>query len=62
MAKAKEGHVISFKRDNMTIKGRVSILYQNSAVVEISHDDAINLGYSTDRTVVNHKNYKILKS
>lgn len=61
MVKAKEGQLVLFKRESITIKGRVSILYPNSVVVEISPDVATQLGYSTNRTVVNHKNYKIHK-
>ncbi|ABS21788.1 YkvS family protein [Bacillus cytotoxicus] len=56
--KANVGDMIQFERGNVTITGSVVKLYSESVLVEITN---ISGGtFEFDRTVVNHKNYKIL--
>jgi uncharacterized protein YkvS len=59
MATAKMGDVISFKREGESLKGTVTGVRENSVMVQY--------GFSKDKneplsTIVNHKNYKIIKS
>lgn len=58
--KAGLGQKIRFKRNNMVITGIVSLVKDNSVIVDISNEDAKKLEYSTNKTVVNHSNYEIV--
>jgi uncharacterized protein YkvS len=56
MATANIGDNISFKRDGKSYKGTVTVVRENSVIVEY--------GYNKEKgepiaTIVNHKNYKI---
>lgn len=59
---AKIGDVVEFKRNDMTIRGKVSIIRELSCIVEIPQDIATALKYETPRTVVRHGNYKIIEN
>lgn len=54
------GSIVEFERKQLTIMGKVQEIKQNSVIVVISENVASSLGYDTNLTVVNHKNYKIL--
>ncbi|KEK22879.1 YkvS family protein [Bacillus gaemokensis] len=54
------GDTVLFKRGNLKITGLVIKLYSESVLVEIT--DADGGKFEFDRTVVNHKNYKILNN
>lgn len=54
------GSIVEFERKQLTIMGKVQEIKQNSVIVVISENVAASLGYDTNLTVVNHKNYKIL--
>lgn len=59
MATVQIGDVISFKREGKKLEGVVSGIRENSVIV--------NYGYSKDKdepltTIVNHKNYILMKS
>ena len=57
---ANVGDIIEFKRGD-TFTGIVFQQNENSICIEIDDLTARILDYSTNRTVVGHKNYKILK-
>ncbi|MES5894256.1 MULTISPECIES: YkvS family protein [Bacillus cereus group] len=58
--KANVGDTILFQRNNLKITGSVLKLYTESVLVEITN---VNGGtFEFDRTIVNHKNYKILNT
>jgi uncharacterized protein YkvS len=55
---AKVGNVIEFRNG---LQGIVEKVNENSVIVDLTYmENFINLGLD-DRTVVNHKNYKIIK-
>ncbi|EMA6343195.1 YkvS family protein [Bacillus cytotoxicus] len=56
--KANVGDMIQFERGNVTITGSVVKLYSESVLVEITNVSGGTFEF--DRTVVNHKNYKVL--
>ncbi|MBJ7911273.1 YkvS family protein [Bacillus anthracis] len=56
--KANVGDTILFQRNNLKITGSVLNLYTESVLVEIT--DVSGGTFEFDRTIVNHKNYKIL--
>jgi uncharacterized protein YkvS len=59
VATAKMGDTISFKREDKTHEGTVTGVRENSVMVQygVSKDKGEPLA-----TIVNHKNYKIIKS
>ena len=58
--KANVGDTILFQRNSLKITGSVLKLYTESVLVEITD---VNGGtFEFDRTIVNHKNYKILNN
>ncbi|WP_410981842.1 YkvS family protein [Bacillus cereus] len=56
--KTKLGDTVQFQRGKLIIKGSVIKIYSESVLVEIT--DVSGGTFEHDRTVVNHKNYKIL--
>ncbi|MFT9494382.1 MULTISPECIES: DUF2187 family protein [Bacillota] len=61
MRKANLGDLISFERRDIQLEGRVEIIRDNSMIVEISREAALQLGYENNKTVVKHNHY-IIKS
>jgi uncharacterized protein YkvS len=61
-SKAKTGDQVTFSRNGMIFEGTVVTLNENTAIVEISEDDAKLLLLPNNRTVVRHSNYKNLSS
>ncbi|AIE60212.1 DUF2187 family protein [Bacillus methanolicus] len=59
--KAKIGDHILFLRKDQTFLGIVEIVRDNSVIVEISKEAAKELGYETNKTVVKHFNYVVIK-
>lgn len=60
IAKAKKDDEIIFTRNGFNMVGRVTIVNENSVIVELSSLAAEKLDYSTNLTVVNHKKYQII--
>ena len=58
MAKARVGNIIEFKEG---LRGVVEKVYENSVLVELVHDEQKNTSFPFQKTVVNHKNYKIVR-
>lgn len=58
----KIGDYIMFERKDKIIIGIVEIVRDNSVIVEIPKEAAMHLDYETNKTVVKHKNYTILKN
>ncbi|MBB6447856.1 DUF2187 family protein [Bacillus benzoevorans] len=58
MVKAREGNVVEFKEG---LKGVVEKVYENSVLVELVRDEQKNASFPFQKTVVNHKNYKIVR-
>lgn len=56
MATAKIGDNILFKREGQSYKGHVTVVRENSVIVEYGYNKEKNQPLST---IVNHKNYKI---
>ncbi|PGA95022.1 DUF2187 family protein [Bacillus toyonensis] len=54
---AKIGDTIVFERDGMEITGRVIKKYEQSTLIEI--ETVIGGDFLYDRTVVNHKKYRL---
>lgn len=59
--RAQIGDVISFLRNGVKVKGLVFKIRDNSALVKINESNATSLGLETPNTVVNHKNYIVVK-
>lgn len=59
MATAKIGDKISFKRDGESYEGVVTVVRDNSVIVEYGYNKQKNEPLTT---IVNHKNYEIAKS
>ncbi|WP_248892081.1 DUF2187 family protein [Bacillus methanolicus] len=59
---AQKGDVIIFLRNGIKLKGVVFKIRDNSALVNINKSIAANLGLETPFTVVNHKNYSVVKA
>lgn len=57
MSKAKIGDVIEFKEG---LQGIVEVIYDNSVIVDLTYNDN-DQQVGLQKTVVNHKNYKIIK-
>lgn len=57
---ASKGDSILFSRRGNEIEGKVFLVRDNSVLVDISSTDAFLLGLESSKTVVAHKNYKIL--
>lgn len=55
---AKVGNVISFEREGNNFEGVVSGIRENSVIVEYGHSKTKD---EPLRTIVNHKNYNIIK-
>jgi uncharacterized protein YkvS len=58
MATAKIGDNISFNREGQSYKGNVTVVRENSVIVEYGYNKEKNQPLIT---IVNHKNYKITK-
>jgi uncharacterized protein YkvS len=58
MATAKIGDNILFKREGQSYKGSVTVVRENSVIVEYGYNKEKNEPLTT---IVNHKNYKITK-
>ncbi|SHT55397.1 Uncharacterized protein conserved in bacteria (DUF2187) [Mycobacteroides abscessus subsp. abscessus] len=58
MATAKIGDNILFKREGQSYKGSVTVVRENSVIVEYGYNNEKNQPLTT---IVNHKNYKITK-
>lgn len=56
MATAKIGDNILFKREGQSFKGNVTVVRENSVIVEYGYNKEKNQPLTT---IVNHKNYKI---
>lgn len=59
--KAQVGDIIQFIRNGLSMNGFVTSTGENSVIVEIPAEAAEFLHYENNLTVVNHKNYKIVK-
>ncbi|MDR4885984.1 DUF2187 domain-containing protein [Bacillus sp. HNG] len=59
MATAKIGDNIVFKRDGESYEGTVTVVRENSVIVEYGYNKAKDEPITT---IVNHKNYKISKA
>ncbi|WP_210366318.1 DUF2187 family protein [Bacillus sp. REN3] len=58
MKKAEVGNVIEFKEG---LQGVVEKVNENSVIVDLSYMDNFRELELDQRTVINHKNYKIIK-
>lgn len=58
MQKAKVGNVIEFKEG---LQGIVEKVNENSVIVDLTYMDNYRELELEEKTVVNHKNYKIIK-
>ncbi len=58
--KAKIGDTIQFSRKGITVEGNVTMIRENSVLVEISLDSSKELNLENTRTIVNHSKYKVL--
>ncbi len=56
---AKVGNVISFEREGSNFEGVVTGIRENSVIVDFGFSKEKN---EPRRTIVSHKNYKIIKS
>ena len=59
---AEVGDTIEFKRESIYAKGQVIQVNENSVIVEVKENLVSVLAIPNNRTVVNHKNYSILKN
>lgn len=59
-AKANLGDLIKFTRNGFLLEGVVLVVNENSVIVELDIEDAGQLHLENNKTVVNHKNYKVL--
>ncbi|XKK19559.1 YkvS family protein [Bacillus sp. CB102A.1] len=57
---SKRRDTILFQRNNLKITGSVLKLYTESVLVEITNVSGGTFEF--DRTIVNHKNYKVLNT
>ena len=60
-SKIQIGSRINFKRQDSEIEGIVVLLRENSVMVEIDPRIAETLDYSTEFTIVNYKNIRVLE-
>lgn len=56
------GDLVEFKRRDLQIIGKVSLVRELSCIVDIDTDVATYFDYETPKTVVRHGNYKIISS
>ncbi len=56
------GDIVEFKRRDLQITGKVSLVKELSCIVDIDTDVATYFDYETPKTVVRHGNYKIISS
>ena len=56
------GDLVQFKRRDLQIIGKVSIVKELSCIVDIDTDVATYFDYETPKTVVRHGNYKIISN
>ena len=56
------GDLVEFKRRNLQIVGKVSLVKELSCIVDIDTDVATYFDYETPKTVVRHGNYKIISN
>lgn len=56
------GTIVTFPRQSKIITGIVQLVRANTVLVEISKEDQQFLSLENERTVVNHKNYTVVKS
>ncbi|MCM3585922.1 YkvS family protein [Mesobacillus maritimus] len=54
------GEKVRFMRNDMIIVGEVTIVKDESVIVNVSRSDARRLNIDTPLTVVAHKNYQVL--
>ena len=55
------GEKISFIRNGVYVIGAIHKILENSVIVEISEEDAEQIGAASTLTVVAHKNYTIVE-
>jgi len=53
------GEEISFSRNGFEVTGRIHKILEHSVIVEISDEDAHNIGAKSNLTVVSHKKYSV---
>jgi uncharacterized protein YkvS len=58
--KGKEGDIVTFIRNGITIMGKVLKVREASVIVSIINDDAKALNLDTPFTIVSNKNYVIV--
>lgn len=58
LKKAEVGNVIEFKDG---LQGIVEKVYENSVIVDLTYMDNFDELHLEPKTVVNHKNYKIIR-
>ncbi|PIJ95598.1 DUF2187 family protein [Lysinibacillus sphaericus] len=58
---AKEGDIVAFTRSNFSCEGVVITVRSETVMVELQFEYAEMLGLTNNLTVVNHKNYRILR-
>ncbi|MBT2583766.1 DUF2187 family protein [Planococcus sp. ISL-109] len=54
------GEWISFTRNGVDVNGTIFKIMDNSVIVEISPEDAKEIGAPSNMTVISHKKYKIV--
>jgi uncharacterized protein YkvS len=60
VAARKIGEWISFTRNGVEVNGTIFKIMDNSVIVEISPEDAKEIGAASNMTVISHKKYKIV--
>ncbi|WP_066412751.1 DUF2187 family protein [Sutcliffiella cohnii] len=59
--KARLGDIIEFTRRKRNYRGKVIMVRENSVMIQfLSILDHIELDYENNRTIVSHKNYKVV--
>ena len=53
------GEEIHFSRNGFDVKGRIHKILEQSVIVELSDEDALNIGAKSNLTVVSHKKYSV---
>lgn len=55
------GEWISFTRNGVDVNGTIFKIMDNSVIVEISPEDAKEIGAPSNMTVISHKKYRIIE-
>ncbi|AQQ54257.1 DUF2187 family protein [Planococcus lenghuensis] len=55
------GEWIQFTRNGVEVPGTIFKILENSVIVEISPEDAKEIGAASNLTVISHKKYKIME-